>query len=105
MSPTVVTAALGHAGHAANSTAWLGFVAPVVVLLGLIFGAGPFWVWAVRRWRLGGDDSDDGDGNGGGGQRRRPTPPTGPPDAEPAWWPEFERQFAIYVETRLTRSR
>jgi hypothetical protein len=105
MSPGIGAAALAHAGHAAGSTDWIGVVAPVVVLLAFIFGAPAFWVWAVRRWRLGEDDSDDGDGQGGGGQGRGPTPPARPPDSDPIWWPEFERQFAAHVQSQLTGVR
>ena len=44
----------------------------------------------------GGDDGDDPGSDGGGPGRRRPAPGR-PPSAPPAWWPEFEREFADYV--------
>ncbi len=44
------------------------------------------------------DDGDDDSGSGGGPGGPR-GPGGGPPKPEggPAWWPEFERQFAAYV--------
>jgi hypothetical protein len=92
--------AVAHAAHTGASTGWIGAVIALVALLGFIFGAPFFWLWASRRWHPGGDDSED-DG-GGGGQRRDPTPPPRPPDADPLWWPEFERDFAAYVQRELT---
>src|SRR5689334_5704542 len=105
MIPAIVSGALAHAGRAAGSTGWISYVASVVVLVGFVVGAPCFWVWPVRRWGLGGDGFDDGDGGGGGGQGRGPTPPSRPPDTDPEWWPEFEHQFAVYVESVLTGSR
>lgn len=48
-------------------------------------------VWFGRRR----DGPDDSEGNGGG-----PGPPPDPPPDEPGWWPDFEREFAAYVEAR-----
>jgi hypothetical protein len=47
-------------------------------------------------------EADDGSGPGGGGGGPGPggaesDPRLGPPGSEPAWWPEFERQFADYT--------
>ncbi len=44
-----------------------------------------------------GEDEDGEDQGGGGGGGTVPTPPRGS-DGSPAWWPEFERQFAAWVE-------
>ena len=49
--------------------------------------------------RRGSDDPDDqGSGPGRGGPDLPPSPETGPSAGEPPWWPEFERQFADYLE-------
>ena len=103
MISAVVYGTMEHGINAAGSTGWIGYVASVLVLLGFIFGAPCLWAWAIRGWQPG-DDSDDG-GNGGGGWPRRPTPPTRPTDSDPPWWPEFERDFAAYVDRRPTYAR
>jgi hypothetical protein len=45
-------------------------------------------------------------GAGGGGPRRHP--PSGPNaggGSDPSWWPEFERQLALYVAERDRENR
>jgi hypothetical protein len=58
-----------------------------------------FVLVVLTRVRASGDDpgAEGGQGWGDGGV---PTPPRGPtdPDDGAAWWPEFERQFAEWVE-------
>lgn len=50
------------------------------------------------------DDIDSGWGGGGPGGRPGPDGRPGPgggslePEGGPVWWPEFERQFAAYVD-------
>jgi hypothetical protein len=44
------------------------------------------------------DDDEQGDGGPGGRGPERPPPEDRGPEGDPAWWPEFERQFAAYVE-------
>lgn len=97
MTSMVVSASLSPAGH--TSAGWVGACASVVVLLGFMVWAPWLAARVVRRWKLG-DDSDDGSGFGGegGGGSRGPSPPNRPPDAEPEWWPDFEREFAGYLE-------
>jgi hypothetical protein len=60
-----------------------------IVLIAAFYTPGP--------GSVGGDDPDSGWGGGGGGGRPRPggCPPQ---PGTPAWWPEFERQFAAYVD-------
>jgi hypothetical protein len=91
---------LGHGTQAAESAGWAAYLGSVAVLLAFVLGAPTLGAWVLRPWRLGGDDSEDG-GNedGGGGPGRGPTPP----DADPPWWPEFERDFAAYVDAQLAR--
>jgi hypothetical protein len=92
-----VALAGGH--HVSGSPAWVGRVALAVVLLG--FACITVWLAAssVRHRRLGGDDPHDGDGRHGGGPGRDPNPPDRSPGGEPVWCPEFERQFAAYVDS------
>ena len=65
----------------------------VVTLSGLAIGL-------VARGASHDQEDDPGDsGSGGGGGPRRPTPPPRPGD-DPVWWPEFERQFVMYVRSQ-----
>ena len=43
------------------------------------------------------DDTDESDSGGGGGSRKDPRPKAPGGGGEPAWWPEFERQFAEHL--------
>jgi len=58
-------------------------------------------VWTARanRWR----PDDDSESDEGGGSARRP-PPNPPLPTGPVSWPEFERQFAAYVDHGRPRS-
>ena len=55
------------------------------------------------------DGNDDGDDDPGWGRRgpEQPRGDPGPSGTDPTWWPEFERQFAAYMEdaARLTVDR
>ena len=88
-----------------GSAAWIDYVAPALLLLGLVLVVWGVWfaVWSISRWARGGDDPGPDDGGGGMGEGN-PTPPAHSPDSEPEWWPEFEREFAYYVRRRLTQS-
>ena len=89
-----------HAGHAAGSNVWIDGVAPAVLLLGFVCSAVWFAIWSVRRADLHDGGADDGVGNVG--REGNSAPPGLSPDRDPEWWPEFERQFAAYVKSRLT---
>lgn len=60
----------------------------------------------LHRWTQEGADGDSGPGHrdtrGGGGPRsRRPDAPRGRGgDSAPSWWPEFERELALYAAER-----
>lgn len=60
----------------------------------------------LHLWTQAGDGGGAGPGelgaHGGGGPRRgRPDPPQpGGGDSAPSWWPDFERQLALYVAER-----
>jgi hypothetical protein len=73
---------------------------PTVVGLALAGGlSGILLIWVFSD--PGGPDTDepDSDSDGGSG-RRRPRRPRRPPPVGPVSWPDFERQFAAYVERR-----
>ncbi len=78
-------------GGAASVVALCACAALVLVLLAVVAFA------AVRHPPEPRDDEgDSGHGRGnGGGRGPDPRPPRG---GGPAWWPEFERQFAAHVE-------
>lgn len=93
-------APLGHV------SAWVAWLVPVLMMGLSVLAVVSLYVWSFRHPDLG-DEGDDGGSDGGGrgrGNGGRPIPPGPRPDAEPDWWPEFERSFAAYVDTRLTRT-
>jgi hypothetical protein len=87
---------------------------PVVLLLNISFAIAVCAMLATVMWlafRLADDDrgqhrastpedEDTDRGSGGGGSSRPPGPDGGGghPGAPPDWWPDFECQFAAYVE-------
>jgi hypothetical protein len=77
-----------------------------MVFLVFVFavGVGFIALALVRLSRPGGGESDEGGGGDDGPPRgwRGPGPkPRGP---EPAWWPEFEREFRAYVRAQDART-
>jgi hypothetical protein len=82
---------------------WLAVIAVTIGSVAIIFGIANTLA-GLRGPRPRPGDDDDGDSRGGGG-RGGPGPdaPRGPA-GDPAWWPEFERQFAAHVDG-LRRSR
>jgi hypothetical protein len=58
-------------------------------------------LFRLLRWLdagAGGGEADSGGGGGGSGDRPAEPPPDGDDGTHPAWWPQFERQFAEHVE-------
>src|SRR5947209_14774419 len=78
--------------HSTSSGAATWVVGAAVVAL-LVAGV---ILWMLAR-PGGSDGTDPGRGGGGGGTGGGPPDPS--PRAGPAWWPEFEREFAAYVAT------
>ena len=92
MSPL---AAAAYAASTANQAAGHREAWIVGVLIGAQIAMLVFSLWWLHRE----DSSGEEPGGGGGGSGKRP--PEGPsPSDEPAWWPEFERDFATYVAVR-----
>ncbi len=93
---TAVAAARGPAGtrgsviDAIMVTLAALLVPCAIVLIAAIYTPGP--------GSGSGDDPDSGWSGGGGGGRPRPSGSPPQPESSPAWWPEFERQFAADVE-------
>ena len=76
-------------------------ILPVVAVVAVLDLFVMLILWRV--FRSGGADGHDpgSDGGGPGWRRRRPRKP---PPHDPAWWPEFERQFAEHVAARAARA-
>jgi hypothetical protein len=81
----------------------------LIIIIFCIIGFSSIALAALGFWRRGrrgqGGDSDEGGrgwGRGGGWRPRGPRPR----EPEPAWWPEFERDFRDYVRAQgqLTRA-
>jgi hypothetical protein len=95
------TIAIAHAGWSAGHGAapvinWVAVmsvtIASVVMILGIATTAA-----GLRRPHQRHSDDDDADFRGDGGPGGPgPDAPRGP-EGDPAWWPEFERQFAAHV--------
>jgi len=107
MHPAFLGLAPAHASvaHAGPATTTLGAVLSISVPLVFVLLSTALII-ASRLHHPGpsaDEDADSGPGGGGGGWRR----PDGPrsPQGDPAWWPEFERQFAAYVAGRRRRVR
>jgi hypothetical protein len=91
-------AAAPHGATSSGSSLLVGLVTTAVVLVPIAL---VLFVWL--RGGHGGAEGEDGNpGWGGGGSR--PSGPDGPRGlgGEPAWWPEFERQFAAWVQETAT---
>jgi hypothetical protein len=84
------TAVAGVPGILLVTFATLFFVVPLAAVLVLVLGPP----------EPGGREDDQGDSGGGGGPGGPPPPSPGPsrPGSGADWWPEFERQFAAYVD-------
>ena len=80
---------------------WTLFLGGAVIVVSIILIVATLHIWAHDS-----DDGDDGSGprgdHGGGGPGRRwpDAPRHGPTGTDPTWWPEFERQLALYVAER-----
>jgi hypothetical protein len=59
----------------------------------------------ARVFMSGGAGGHDPGSDGGGPGWRRRRRPRKPPPRDPAWWPEFERQFAEHVAAQAARPR
>ena len=95
MASAGIGRASAWAAHpAASAPTWatiLALVAFVVtVVVGIVFALISSW----QPPQSGGDNG--GWGRGGGPRRPRPSGDQSP-GGDPAWWPDFERQFAAYV--------
>jgi hypothetical protein len=91
---------VGHATHVAQGAqAWA-----TVVGIGFAVAITMFWLALAlisnRRPPGPGGSDDPGSGPGGGGPGRRGPDGGDAPDGSPAWWADFERQFAAYASAR-----
>lgn len=99
---TLTLATVASAKHAMGVPAWIETIVAIWLLCLALVAVIGLVIWRLCVGDGGNDESDDeGGGGGGGGGGRKRTPPRGSPGNEPEWWPEFEREFAIYVTNRL----
>jgi hypothetical protein len=97
-----IAGAAGASPHIHGATAIAGWETALAIAVLIFLSLGALAIMSfgfVRQPRgRGGEDADSGPGGGGPGRRG----PGGPrePQGDPAWWPEFERQFAAYVVCR-----
>jgi hypothetical protein len=82
-----------------RTPSWRGVASTLAIVISLVL------LIAVGQ-RAMPSDSEGGDGDGGGGPGRRPPdrPNDGGGPTDPAWWPEFERDFARHV-ARLEQAK
>lgn len=78
-------------------------VAVIVVSIGLITATLHIWTQEIDGGGNGAGPRPD-DGGGGSRQRRPDAPQHGGGGSNPSWWPEFERQLALYVAKRESPS-
>jgi hypothetical protein len=92
--------AVAYATSTSKQAAGQGGVWIVTALIVVQIAMLVFSLWWLNREDSSGEDP----GGGGGGSGKRP--PEGPPPSDaPAWWPEFERDFAAYAARRAERDR
>jgi hypothetical protein len=79
-----------------------GWIVVLSIVLGALLVAAFLWLAVVGIGQPPGREGDDEPGSGpNGGGPRRPGPDRGNPSGgAPAWWPEFEREFAAHVRNR-----
>ena len=86
---------------ALQAPGWAMFTGVAVIVISIVVVT-----VTVHLWTREGDGSESGPGlrgndGGGGPRRRRPDAPRrGDGGNEPSWWPEFERQLALYIAER-----
>jgi hypothetical protein len=90
---------LAQAAHPAPHAPTLAIVAGI--LLAVLVPVFSLAVALVSNRQPPGRDGDDDQGSGPGGGPGRPGPDDGDaPGGAPAWWPDFEREFAAYAANR-----
>jgi hypothetical protein len=74
---------------------------PTLVMLAFLAAVALTTTWAVAKGGRPAPDSPDDTEDGGDGGSKVPLAPQTPPspsgDADPPWWPQFERDFAAYA--------
>jgi hypothetical protein len=89
-------------GHVPSSPLnWVAVLSIVIAATAIVFVIAAIAARLSPPRRRGDDDDTD---FGGGGGRRGPKAPNDP-EGDPAWWPEFERQFAAHVARSQHRLR
>ena len=100
--------AFAHAGWSSAhgrplASNWVAVISATIASVAIIFGIASTLA-GLRGPRPRPCDDDDGDSGGGDGRGGPGPHAPRSPAGDPAWWPEFERQFAAHVDG-LRRSR
>lgn len=82
---------------AVGAPRWTIFLGGGVIVVSLVVVLA-----TLHSWTQAGDAAARGGDQGGGGVRR-PRPDAPQPGGDPSWWPEFERELAVYVAERQQR--
>ena len=99
MGAVATVAGLGSAANPGGITTWAWAISTMASLLA-ISGLILYLAYRLAQARRGGEGHDgEDDAGGGGGWGRRPDRPQ-PRGGDPAWWPEFEQQFADHIAHR-----
>ena len=93
-------ATVGSAKRSLGPVAWIEAIGAITLMCVFSVGLLAFVVWALCFEDRGNGSDDDGGDDGGGGAGDERTPPRGSPGHEPSWWPEFERELALYQRSR-----
>jgi hypothetical protein len=89
---------------AVRAPGWTIFLGAVVILVSIVAIATTLHLWTQEGEGGDGGPGDRGGPGEGGPRRRRPdAPQPGGDDVDPSWWPEFERQLALYLSERQLR--
>lgn len=86
---------LAAAFEAGRAPEWTMFMGGSVIVVSIVVVIAALHLWT--RGDGGGNPRDRGRPEDGGGPRRWPEAPQGGGGGDPSWWPEFQRQFALYV--------
>jgi hypothetical protein len=89
----LTTAVLG----AARSPAWTVVASGAVIVVSVLAVTATVHLWTQESDSGENEPEHPGNGGGGGPRRRRPDAPLHGGGDGPSWWPEFERQLALYV--------
>jgi hypothetical protein len=87
--------------EATRAPGWAVLLSGAVIVVSVVAITATLHLWTQADDGGEAGPGDRGAHGGGGPRRRRPDPPhPGGDDSVPSWWPNFERQLALYVAER-----